>query len=166
MTKKCLEGYEELNFFIPANALREFTWNIFAAHYIEMIKSRAYNNEAEDERKSALYTIHKCFRTILLLLEPISPFITYELWKKIYEDGEIISGQKNIPTVEKEYDVFVSSTHHIIKFNSEIWNKKKETLSNITNKPLSLKDPIKTEVPSELESFKDDLIMMHNIMME
>ena len=51
-------------------------------------------------------------------------------------------------------------------FNSEIWNKKKETLSNITNKPLSLKDPIKTKIPSELESFKDDLIMMHNIMME
>jgi valyl-tRNA synthetase len=102
----------------------------------------------------------------LLLLEPISPFITYELWKKIYEGGEIISGQKNIPTVEKEYDIFVSSTHHIIKFNSEIWNKKKETLSNITNKPLSLKDPIKTKIPSELESFKDDLIVMHNIMME
>ena len=53
MTKKCLEGYEELNFFIPANALREFTWNIFAAHYIEMIKSRAYNDESEEERKSA-----------------------------------------------------------------------------------------------------------------
>jgi valyl-tRNA synthetase len=166
MTKKCLEGYEELNFFIPANALREFTWNIFAAHYIEMIKSRAYNKELEEERKSALYTIHKCFRTILLLLEPISPFITYELWKKIYEDGEIVSEQKKIPSVDKEYDVFVASTHHIIKFNSEIWNKKKETLSSVTNKPLSLKDPIKTQIPSELELFKDDLIMMHNIIAE
>jgi len=166
MTKKCLEGYEELNFFIPANALREFTWNIFAAHYIEMIKSRAYNNESEEERKSALYTIHKCFRTILLLLEPISPFITYELWKKIYEDEEIVSEQKKIPTVEKEYDALVSSTQHIIKFNSEIWNKKKETLSSVTNKPLSLKDPIKIQIPSELESFKDDLILMHNIIVE
>lgn len=166
MTKKCLDGYEELNFFIPANALREFTWNIFAAHYIEMIKSRAYNNESEEERKSALYAIHKCFRTILLLLEPISPFITYELWKKIYEDGEIVSEQKKIPTVEKEYDTLVSSTQHIVKFNSEIWNKKKETLSSVTNKPLSLKDPIKTQIPSELELFKDDLILMHNIIVE
>ena len=32
--------------------------------------------------------------------------------------------------------------------------------------PLSLKDPIKTNIPSELELFKDDLIVMHNIILE
>jgi valyl-tRNA synthetase len=165
-TEKCLEGYEELNFFIPANALREFTWNIFAAHYIEMIKGRAYNTESDDDRKSALYAIHKCFKTILLLLEPISPFITYELWSKIYGKEEIISSQKKIPIVEKKYDFLASSTQSIIKFNSDIWNKKKETLSEITNKPLSLKDPIKTKIPTELELFRDDLIVMHNITIE
>ena len=36
------KGYEEYNFFIPAIAIREFTWNGFAAHYIEMVKARAY----------------------------------------------------------------------------------------------------------------------------
>lgn len=164
--EKCLEGYEELNFFIPANILREFTWNIFAAHYIEMIKGRAYNTESDDDRKSALYTIHKCFKTILLLLEPISPFISYELWSKIYGKEEIISSQKKIPTIEKKYESLVLSTQSIIKFNSDIWNKKKETISEITNKPLSLKDPIKTKIPTELELFKDDLIVMHNIITE
>jgi valyl-tRNA synthetase len=78
----------------------------------------------------------------------------------------MFSEQKKIPSVEKEYDALVISTQHIIKFNSEIWNKKKETLSSVTNKPLSLKDPIKTQIPSELELFKDDLIMMHNIIVE
>lgn len=165
-TEKCLEGYEELNFFIPANVLRDFTWNMFAAHYIEMIKGRAYNTESIDDRKSALYTIHKCFKTILLLLEPISPFITYELWSKIYGNREVILSQKKIPSVEKEYESFGSSTQSIVKFNSDIWNKKKETLSEITNKPLSLKDPIKTKIPAELEVFKDDLIVMHNIILE
>lgn len=165
-TEKCLEGYEELNFFIPANVLREFTWNIFAAHYIEMIKGRAYNTESDGDRKSALYTIHKCFKTVLLLLEPISPFITHELWSKIYGNKEAISSQKKIPIVEKEYESFELSTQAIVKFNSDIWNKKKETLSEITNKPLSLKDPIKTKIPSELELFKNDLIVMHNIIPE
>ncbi|WP_148685587.1 valine--tRNA ligase [Candidatus Nitrosocosmicus hydrocola] len=165
-TEKCLEGYEELNFFIPANVLREFTWNIFAAHYIEMIKGRAYNTESVDDRKSALYTIHKCFKTILLLLEPISPFITFELWSKIYGVKEVISSQRKIPIIEKGYESFELSTQSIVKFNSDIWNKKKETLSEITNKPLSLKDPIKTKIPTELELFKDDLIVMHNIITE
>src|SRR5439155_8382891 len=39
---ECRKGYSEYNFFIPATAIREFTWNLFAAHYIEMTKVRAY----------------------------------------------------------------------------------------------------------------------------
>jgi valyl-tRNA synthetase len=57
-------------------------------------------------------------------------------------------------------------TQKIIKFNSEIWNRKKETISNITNKPLSLKDSIKIRIPDELELFKYDLVAMHNIIEE
>ena len=39
---ECKKGYDEYNFFVPAIAIREFTWNLFAAHYIEMVKARAY----------------------------------------------------------------------------------------------------------------------------
>lgn len=42
LVKECKKGYDEYNFFIPAIAIREFTWNLFAAHYIEMVKGRAY----------------------------------------------------------------------------------------------------------------------------
>jgi valyl-tRNA synthetase len=68
VSKKCIDGYNELNFFIPSNTIREFTWNIFAAHYIELVKSRLYNESEDEKRKSALYTIHKCFKIILILL--------------------------------------------------------------------------------------------------
>lgn len=162
LSKKCIEGYNELNFFIPSNTIREFTWNIFAAHYIELIKSRVYNEIEDEERKSALYTIHKCFKSILLLLEPIYPFITYELWTKIYLNKKIIN-QKIFPKVNNDFQEMTLLTQRIIQFNSEIWNKKKETISSITNKPLSLKDPIKITIPNELELFSSDLIAMHNI---
>jgi valyl-tRNA synthetase len=162
LSKKCNEGYNELNFFIPSNSIREFTWNIFAAHYIELIKPRVYNESKDEERKSALYTIHKCFKSILLLLEPICPFITYELWTKIYLDKKIIN-QKMFPKINNDFQEMALLTQRIIQFNSEIWNRKKETISNITNKPLSLKDPIKITIPNELELFSSDLIAMHNI---
>jgi len=57
-------------------------------------------------------------------------------------------------------------TNKLIKFNSEIWNKKKETISATTKKPLSLKDPIKSIIPNELELFSNDLIAMHNIIQD
>ncbi len=163
VSRKCIDGYNELNFFIPSNTIREFTWNIFAAHYIELVKSRLYNEIEDEERKSALYTIHKCFKIILILLEPICPFITYELWTKIYLNNKIIT-QKRFPKITNEFQEMTLFTQKIIQFNSEIWNKKKETISNITNKPLSLKDPIKIIIPNELELFSSDLIAMHNIL--
>ena len=163
VSRKCIGGYNELNFFIPSNTIREFTWNIFAAHYIELVKSRLYNESEDEKRKSALYTIHKCFKTILILLEPICPFITYELWTKIYLNNKIID-QKRFPKITDEFQEMTLFTQKIIQFNSEIWNKKRETISNITNKPLSLKDPIKIIIPNELELFSSDLIAMHNIL--
>jgi len=54
-------------------------------------------------------------------------------------------------------------TKAIIDFNSMVWNKKKETISKETGKPLSLKDPIDMPVPSELEQFGQDLKAMHNL---
>ncbi len=43
LVKECMRGYSEYNFFVPANAIREFTWHLFAAHYIEMVKGRVYS---------------------------------------------------------------------------------------------------------------------------
>ena len=69
---ECKKGYEEYNFFIPAIAIREFTWNVFAAHYIEMVKARAYGIEfSDEERDGAIFTLHKTLSTILKLLAPI-----------------------------------------------------------------------------------------------
>ena len=165
ISRKSINGYNELNFFVPSNTIREFTWNIFAAHYIELVKSRLYNESDNEERKSALYTIHKCFKTILLLLEPICPFITYELWTKVYLNKKIIE-EKRFPKTDNEFHEMTLLTNKLIKFNSEIWNKKKETISATTKKPLSLKDPIKSIIPNELELFSNDLIAMHNIIQD
>jgi hypothetical protein len=50
-------------------------------------------------------------------------------------------------------------------FNSTVWNKKKNTISSQTGKPLSLKDSIAdVVVPSELDLFREDLTKMHNIL--
>jgi len=82
---ECERGYNEYNFFIPAVAIREFTWNLFAAQYIEMVKARAYGiGFSDDEKNSATFTLHKTLSTILKLLAPITPLITEHLWQKLY----------------------------------------------------------------------------------
>jgi valyl-tRNA synthetase len=162
LVEDCKKGYDELNFFIPSNAIREFTRNLFASHYIEMIKARAYNKEDHTGHKSAIFTLHRCLSTILLLLAPICPFITEELWTKVYSTKSIHL-QRTPRSIEEDYRELEKYTALITDFNSMVWNKKKDTILAETGKPLSLKDPIRMSVPSDLGLFKGDLQTMHNL---
>ena len=150
----CNEGYSKYNFFIPATALREFTWNIFAAQYIEMAKARAYGiGFDDDERDGAIFTLHKVLSTILKLLAPITPFITEHLWQTLYSKNSIHKEQ--LPKIENIEDM-TNMTQVIVEFNSKVKKKKKQN-------NLSLKDSIKIDIPENLNQFKKDLIAMHNL---
>ena len=154
LVKTCEKGYQEYNFFIPAVAIREFTWNLFAAQYIEMVKARAYGiGFSEDEKNAAVFTLHKTLSTVLKLLAPITPLITEHLWLKLYSKESIHKEKK----VQKDtYRDMRNFTNEIIEFNSKVWNEKKD-------KGLSLKDSITISIPTNLEIFKKDLIAMHNL---
>jgi len=151
---ECKKGYDDFNFFIPATSIREFAWNLFAAHYIEMVKGRAYSTDfTEEERDSAIFTLHKVLSTVLLLLAPITPFITDYLWQTLYSQKSV--HKENFPEAEKVEDMS-EFTKLITEFNSDIWNKKKE-------KGLSLKDSIESTIPEKLQPFTKDLQSMHNL---
>jgi len=154
LIKECKRGYEEYNFFIPAIAIREFTWNVFAAHYIEMVKARAYGiGFSDEERDGAIFTLHKTLSTILKLLAPITPFITDHLWKTLYSTDSIHKEHQ----VESEDEYPENKlTNEISEFNSKVWNEKKA-------KGLSLKDSFSFPIPENLEPFKKDLKSMHNL---
>ena len=151
---ECQKGYEKYNFFIPAIAIREFTWNLFAANYIEMVKARAYGiGFSENEKNAAIFTLHKVLSTILKLLAPITPFITDHLWKTLYSDKSIHIQKQAQPELPEDY---THLTKEISEFNSKVWNQKKE-------KGLSLKDSISIEIPEKLLSFEKDFSSMHNL---
>ncbi|NWJ68680.1 valine--tRNA ligase [Marine Group I thaumarchaeote] len=154
LVKDCKAGFDEYNFFIPAIAIREFTWNIFAAQYIEMAKARAYGIGFSDaERDGAIYTLHKVLSTLLKLLAPITPYITDFLWQTLYSDKSIHTEQQ---AKEESNEDLTQHTQAISDFNSKVWNEKKE-------KGLHLPDSIKIEIPKELEIFKKDLVAMHHL---
>lgn len=155
MIKKSLEGYREFNFFIPATRIRYFTWSIFADHYIELSKARAYGLKGftPQEQRAAWYTLHTVLKTILILLAPITPFITEEIWRRMYSKKSI--HLQSFPKAEwsTRYAVY---TEKLVRFNSQVWAMKKQ-------KNLTLKDPINIEIPRDLRIFEKDLIAMHNI---
>ncbi|MDW8275098.1 MAG: valine--tRNA ligase [Candidatus Nitrosocaldus sp.] len=153
LVERCMQGYKEFNFFIPSNAIREFVWNLFAPHYIEMVKARAYGQGfSRDEQESACYTLYECLSTVLLLLAPITPFITDHLWRELYSRSIHL---ERFPEARwsREMSRYTSA---IVEFNSKIWSMKKGS-------GRSLKDPISVSIPDDLREFSKDLRAMHNI---
>ena len=151
---ECHKGYKKYNFFVPAIAIREFTWNIFAANYIEMVKARAYGIGFSDEqRDAAIFTLHKVLSTILKLLAPITPFITDHLWQRLYSDESIHKQKQAEPENSEDLSQF---TKEITEFNSKVWNEKK-------SKGLSLKESIAISVPENLSIFSKDFASMHHL---
>lgn len=152
--KESLDGYADYNFFIPANKSREFIWSVFAPHYIELVKQRSYGIDFDEKTKHAAWsTLHICLKNILLLLAPITPFITDKIWRELYSEESI--HKQSFPEADWNYGLS-SLTANIIGFNSLVWNKKRE-------QGLSLKNEISVDIPEELKLFALDLKSMHKL---
>ncbi len=149
------DGYDNFDFYIPTNALLAFTWDLFSNHYIEMIKGRIFSEDDDLGKKSACWTLYYCLKCILKAFEPIIPFITDFLFRKVF--NESINDQIFEPLDKIPFEYSSEITESIKKFNASIWKAKQE-------RNLSLKDNIKIDkIPFELEQFKEDLQSMHNI---
>ena len=74
-----------------ANLLYHFIWHIFCDWYIEFTKSYFNDNEKSEETKKVSGWV---FGQILLLIHPIMPFLTEELWGKLFNKDKFLMLQK------------------------------------------------------------------------
>ncbi len=145
----CRGAYGDMNFFVAANRVREFVWNVFAPHYMEMAKARAYENDT-----GARWALHAGLRDTLRLLAPIVPFATDRIWREMY--GGSVHGEL-FPQPRDVNESFRDLTAKVVEFNSQVWKEKKD-------RGLSLKDPLPGQaVPDELHLLGEDLARMHHL---
>lgn len=150
--EQVIELYEDFDFF-AVNFIRNFAWYVFADHYIELVKSRAYGNiGTPQQQKGAWFTLHRILKMILKMLAPVTPFVADYIYRNLY--GRTIHLER-FPEVKKYNKDLVLLTDLLREANAKIWKLKKE------NK-LSLNAPIrKIVVPKELEIFALDLKAAH-----
>ena len=154
LTEDCVEAYGRFDLFTVSTKVREFLWNVFASHYLEMAKGRAYGDGAtKGEQEAAWYTLHTVVRSMLLLVAPITPYITDSVWRKLYGARSI--HLERFPKPQR-FDVSEKVSQSIIEFNAQVWKLKKD-------RGMALKDSITTKIPANLKQFEKDLVRMHHI---
>ncbi|HKM29946.1 MAG TPA: valine--tRNA ligase [Bacilli bacterium] len=94
------DNYEKFDFGEAAKAIYKFTWNDFAAWYLEMTKVTFQTGSAE-EKINTCSVLNYVLTAILQLLHPFMPFVTEEIYQMYHEDSITVS---DWPQVNKDYN--------------------------------------------------------------
>ena len=72
-----------------AKGLYEFIWNDFCDWYIELVKTRLWEDEGSTSRLVAQQTLGYVLEGILKLLHPFMPHITEEIWQTLTQQAPL-----------------------------------------------------------------------------
>lgn len=85
--RRNLDKYDNYN---ARSAIDTFFYDVFCDQYLEFIKDRFWSPEkySDASKLAAQWTLYTVLRAIIGMYAPFIPFLTEELWQKIYQDAE------------------------------------------------------------------------------
>jgi valyl-tRNA synthetase len=95
-------SYAEFRFNDTASIIYQFIWHEFCDWYLELIKADLYgdNQQAKDQARKVLFTV---LEQSLLLMHPVAPFITEEIWHSLPGSRTSIM-QEKYPAVQEKWE--------------------------------------------------------------
>ncbi|MBQ0059223.1 MAG: class I tRNA ligase family protein, partial [Lachnospiraceae bacterium] len=91
VTREITENMDKYELGIAVSKIHDFLWDEFCDWYIEIVKARLGNREADPvSADAALWTLKKVLADALKLLHPYMPFITEEIYCTLLPEEETI----------------------------------------------------------------------------
>jgi len=148
--EKVERGWAGLDIYTATQALKTFGTGILPSHWLEMSKSRLYDDDV-----NAAWTIHRIVRDFMSALSPVCPFFTHHISSTLYETSAV--DVREFPSRTQNDDSLRALTNAIEEFNGATWRAKKEA-------GISLNAPISgVIIPVELVEFTSILTRMHKL---
>ena len=152
------ESWNQLDIYSATQTLKSFGTGILPSHYLEMVKSRLY-----DEDKTAAWTLHRIVRDFMSAFSPICPFFTHHISTTLYGISAVDVDSfpeifvDELGTNSDEGEKLRNLSIELQAFNSEVWSTKKEN-------SISLNQPISgISVPENLGLFAEVFARMHKL---
>ena len=89
ITKEITNNLDKYDIGVALQKVYDFIWNEFCDWYIEMVKPRLYDENANN-KDACLWTLNKVLINSLKLLHPVMPFMSEEIFQKLYHTEESI----------------------------------------------------------------------------
>ena len=141
LVKEVTNNIDNFDIGVSTQKIYDFIWNEFCDWSIEICKTRLYD-KTSTTRKAAQFTLNKVLQDSLKLLHPVMPFITEEIYTKLYNDDETImtaewpkfeekyAFQKEEQEIEKLKDVIIGIRN--IRNNMNVHPSRKSKLIVVT----------------------------------
>ena len=131
-------NYKNYRFDYAAKNLYSFIWQDYCSWYIEIAKTKLNSkNITKEEKNSLISNLRDVLKNILLLLHPIMPFITEEIYNDVYKENKFI--QDNMYPKSKDFlhDVNVENINWMIEVVSAI-RKTRSEIGVLPNKEIKI----------------------------
>lgn len=89
LAKEMATNIDNYDLGVATQKIYDFIWNEFCDWYIEIVKTRLYDKTCKN-RKEAQFTLNTVLEYSLKMLHPIMPFVTEEIYTKLYNNDETI----------------------------------------------------------------------------
>ena len=143
LAKEMATNIDNYDLGVAAQKIYDFIWNEFCDWYIEIVKPRLYDKECAT-RKEAQFTLNTVLEYSLKMLHPIMPFVTEEIYTKLYNEDETImtsawpkfKEEFNFENEENEIEMLKSIIGEVrnIRNNMNVHPAKKAKLIFVTEK--------------------------------
>jgi valyl-tRNA synthetase len=151
-------AWENLDIYTATQALKTFGTGVLPSHYLEMVKSRLYDDDV-----AASWTIHRIVRDFMSAFTPVCPFFTHHISESIYGESAVevdsfpVPADPSVQLGTVEGDRLRNLSAAVQSFNGETWNTKKE-------QGISLNQPVSgVKIPEQLLDFTAILTRMHHL---
>lgn len=153
--RRNLDKYDNYN---SRAAIDTFFYEVFCDQYLEFIKDRFWSPEkySAESKLSAQWTLFEVLRGVIGLYAPFIPFLTEELWQKIYkptEGGETlhltayptVDAARDTDTSDMQIALDILKTVRGLRTERKVGNGAKlETLTIPSSVPMALHGVIKS----------------------
>ena len=102
IVKEVTNNLDNYDMGVALQKIYDFIWNEFCDWYIEMVKPRLYDENCSN-KNACLWTLNKVLINSLKLLHPVMPFMSEEIFMKLYHQDESIMISK-WPEYKEEYN--------------------------------------------------------------
>ena len=151
-------AWEELDIYTATQALKTFGTGLLPSHYLEMVKSRLY-----DDDSAAAWTLHRIVRDFMSAFSPVCPFFSHHISSTVYGNSAVdvdafpSQALEEVGQGTSEGERFCGLSAAVQEFNGSTWAAKKDA-------GISLNQPIEgIQIPDELVDFTATLTRMHQL---